>query len=124
MDTNENIAEGMSFFDALLAGGARRFRAIFLTTLSTVGGLSPLILETDLQARFLIPMVLSLAAGVAFATILTLLLVPSLLTILNDLRIVFYRLKHDKPPSRAFLEPARNRHTRVLEVTGTSAPES
>jgi len=113
---NENIAEGMSFFDAVLAGGARRFRAIFLTTLSTVGGLTPLIMETDLQAKFLIPMALSLAAGVAFATILTLLLVPSLLTILNDLRIVFHRLRHKETPSRVFLEPAKDRHTRILEA--------
>jgi multidrug efflux pump subunit AcrB len=56
---NENIAEGMPFFDAILNGGARRFRAIFLTSLSTVGGLAPLIMETDLQAKFLIPMALS-----------------------------------------------------------------
>lgn len=52
---NENIAEGMSFFDAILSGGARRFRAIFLTSLSTVGGLTPLIMETDFQVKFLIP---------------------------------------------------------------------
>ena len=65
---NENIAEGMSFFDAILSGGARRFRAIFLTSLSTVGGLTPLIMETDFQAKFLIPMAISIAAGMAFAT--------------------------------------------------------
>jgi len=107
---NENIAQGMPFFEAIVQGGARRFRPIFLTTLSTVGGLAPLILETDLQARFLIPMGLSIAAGVAFATLLTLLLVPSLLAILNDLRLVMTRLRTGASPSREAVEPARYRH--------------
>ncbi|HSO21113.1 MAG TPA: efflux RND transporter permease subunit, partial [Desulfosarcina sp.] len=102
---NENFACGMPFFDAILKGGARRFRAIFLTTLSTVGGLAPLILETDFQAKFLIPMALSIAAGVAFATILTLVLIPSLLAILNDLRLVAHRLRHGRWPRRLEVEP-------------------
>ena len=107
---NENFACGTPFFEAILQGGTRRFRAIFLTTLSTVGGLAPLILETDFQAKFLIPMALSIAAGVAFATILTLVLIPSLLAILNDLRLLMHRLKHGRWPRRLEVEPARNRH--------------
>ncbi len=107
---NENFACGMPFFDAILKGGARRFRAIFLTTLSTVGGLTPLILETDLQAKFLIPMALSIAAGVAFATILTLVLIPSLLAILNDFRLLVHRFKHGQWPRRLTVEPARTRY--------------
>ena len=107
---NENFACGIPFFDAILQGGTRRFRAIFLTTLSTVGGLAPLILETDFQAKFLIPMALSIAAGVAFATILTLVLIPSLLAILNDLRLVVHRIIHGRWPRRLEVEPARNRH--------------
>ncbi|MCW5208574.1 efflux RND transporter permease subunit, partial [Desulfobulbus sp. US2] len=58
---NENLAEGMSFFNAVVKGGARRFRAVLLTSMFTVGGLAPLILEKDMQAKFLIPMALSLA---------------------------------------------------------------
>lgn len=111
---NENIAEGMPFFDAILNGGARRFRAIFLTSLSTVGGLAPLIMETDLQAKFLIPMALSIAAGIAFATILTLVLVPSLLVLLSDCRLVVHRLKYGFWPKRVDVEPARNRHVDSL----------
>jgi multidrug efflux pump subunit AcrB len=107
---NENIAGGMPFFEAILQGGTRRFRAIFLTTVSTVGGLAPLIMETDFQAKFLIPMALSIAAGVAFATILTLVLIPSLLAILNDLRLVVHRAKYGQWPKRLDVEPARNRH--------------
>ncbi len=106
---NENLAEGMGFFEAIKKGGARRFRAILLTSLSTVGGLAPLILETDMQARFLIPMALSLAAGVTFATVLTLVLIPSLLVIVNDLRRQIVRLRTGIRPSRESVEPAVSR---------------
>ncbi len=111
---NENLACGMPFFDAILQGGMRRFRAIFLTTVSTVGGLAPLIMETDFQAKFLIPMALSIAAGVVFATMLTLVLIPSLLAILNDLRLAAHRLRHGRWPKRREVEPARNRHDNPL----------
>ena len=111
---NENIAEGMPFFDAILSGGARRFRAIFLTSISTVGGLAPMIMETDLQAKVLIPMALSIAAGIAFATVLTLVLVPSLLTLLSDARLLVHRLRHGYWPKRVDVEPARNRHVDLL----------
>ncbi|NOQ46199.1 MAG: MMPL family transporter [Desulfobulbaceae bacterium] len=109
---NENLAEGMGFFEAIKKGGSRRFRAILLTSFSTVGGLAPLILETDMQARFLIPMALSLAAGVTFATVLTLMLIPSLLVIVNDFRRLGARLRTGNWPAREEVEPAslRNRN--------------
>jgi multidrug efflux pump subunit AcrB len=119
---NENIAEGQSFFEAILNGGARRFRAITLTSLSTIGGLMPLILEKDLQARFLIPMALSLAAGVLFATLLTLVLVPSLLTILNDFRLLAYRFKYRAWPHRVAVEPSRDRHQDPLQMPFETEP--
>ena len=111
---NENIAEGMGFFDAILNGGQRRFRAIVLTTVSTVGGLAPLIMEKDLQARFLIPMGISVAAGVTFATVLTLVLIPSLLIILSDLRLCWHRWRHGAWTQRLALEPARTRRNDPL----------
>jgi multidrug efflux pump subunit AcrB len=111
---NENIAEGMPFFDAILNGGARRFRAVFLTSISTVGGLAPMIMETDLQAKFLIPMALSIAAGIAFATVLTLVLVPSLLALLSDFRLLVHRLRYGFWPKRVDVEPARDRHVDPL----------
>lgn len=120
---NENLAQGFSFIEAVLTGGARRFRPIFLTSLSTIGGLCPLILETDLQAKFLIPMALSLAAGVAFATVLTLVLIPSLLTILNDLRLVLYRIHHGVWLERETVEPARMRH-QIEQDPGFSGREA
>ena len=110
---NSRIASGLPFFEAVKAGGVRRFRAVFLTTISTVGGLTPLIIEKDLQARFLIPMALSLAAGVAFATLLTLGLIPCLLGILNDLRRCAHWLKTGDWPTREEVEPATSRKEAV-----------
>lgn len=112
---NDNLAEGMPFFPAIINGGARRFRAIFLTTISTVGGLLPLILETDFQARFLIPMALSIAAGVAFSTLLTLIFIPSLFVILNDIRIFAEKLKTGVWPERLEVEPATYRKSESHE---------
>jgi multidrug efflux pump subunit AcrB len=107
---NENLAEKMPFYEAVIQGGVRRFRAVVLTTLSTVGGLTPLIMETNFQARFLIPMALSLAGGVAFATVLTLVLIPSLLTILNDLRRVTVKIRTGQWAAREDVEPATRRY--------------
>jgi multidrug efflux pump subunit AcrB len=109
---NENWAIGMPFFEALAHAGKRRFRAIFLTSISTIGGLAPLIFETDLQARFLIPMALSIAGGVLFATVLTLVLIPSLMVILNDCRRALYRFKYGLWPDRISVEPALTRNIR------------
>ena len=113
---NENFATGLPYFEAIIKGGVRRFRAIILTSLSTIGGLMPLILETDLQARFLIPMALALASGVLFATVLTLVLIPSLLTILSDIRLLVCRFRRGYWPQRLAVEPARDRHVDPLEA--------
>ena len=77
--------EGMSPHEAVMAGGVRRFRPILLTSLTTFFGLTPMILETSVGARFLIPMAISLGFGVLFATFITLLLVPALYLIIEDL---------------------------------------
>jgi multidrug efflux pump subunit AcrB len=106
---NEYLAEGFAFALAVQKGAMRRFRAILLTTMSTVFGLIPLILETDLQARFLIPMAISIAAGVLFATVLTLVLIPSLLMVLNDLRRAVHWFRYGWLPSREAIEPAGTR---------------
>lgn len=102
---NTNLVGGMKLFDAIIQGGARRFRAIFLTSISTIGGLAPLIMETDMQAKFLIPMALSVAGGVAFATGLTLILIPSLLVIVNDFRRIVVKGMTGKWPTREEVEP-------------------
>ncbi len=107
---NAIVASGTPFFEAIVKAGRRRFRAIFLTTISTCGGLAPIIIETDPQAVFLIPMALSIACGVAFATLLTLILIPSMLGILNDFRRVGRRLMSGTWPSPEDVEPARGRN--------------
>ncbi len=75
---------GVPLREAVLAGGVRRFRAVILTSVTTFFGLAPMLTETSMQARFLIPMAISLAFGVLFATGITLGLVPALYLILED----------------------------------------
>ncbi|PLY02172.1 MAG: AcrB/AcrD/AcrF family protein [Desulfuromonas sp.] len=78
--------KGTDLHDAVMEAGQRRFRPILLTSLTTFFGLMPMILETSVQAQFLIPMAISLAFGILFATGITLLLIPSLYLVLEDLR--------------------------------------
>jgi len=74
-------------FEAIHMAGLRRFRPIMLTTLTTFGGLTPIILETSRQAAYLIPMAISLGFGIVFATSIILVLVPCLYMILEDLHV-------------------------------------
>ena len=82
---NKREEEGMSKHDAVLAAGPARFRAILLTSLTTFLGLFPMVLERSMQAQFLKPMAVSLAFGIVFSTVITLLLVPALYIILEDM---------------------------------------
>ena len=75
---------GMGLWEAVVSGAARRFRPILLTSLTTFFGLAPMILETSVQARFLVPMAVSLGFGVLAATMIMLLIVPSSYIILED----------------------------------------
>ncbi|WP_443081400.1 efflux RND transporter permease subunit [Thiohalorhabdus sp.] len=80
-----------SAHDAILQAGQRRFRPITLTTLTTFGGLTPIILETSRQAAHLIPMAISLGFGIVFATAIILVIVPSLYLILEDVYALTHR---------------------------------
>ena len=82
---NNLRAEGMDLVDALLQGATDRFRPIVLTSVTTFVGLLPIMLETSVQAQFLIPMVVSLSFGVIFATGVTLVLVPALYLLGDDI---------------------------------------
>ena len=75
--------------DAAISAGTQRFRAIILTSLTTFMGLMPIVFERSLQAQVVIPMAISLAFGILFATVITLILIPSLYAILEQLK---YRL--------------------------------
>ncbi|NCD34056.1 MAG: efflux RND transporter permease subunit [Spartobacteria bacterium] len=81
---NERRSGGVTAHDAIVSAGIQRFRPILLTTLTTFGGLSPMILETSRQAQFLIPMAISLGFGILFATLIALILVPSLYVVTED----------------------------------------
>jgi multidrug efflux pump subunit AcrB len=87
---NMRRAEGQSVYDALVAAGQARFRAIMLTTITTVLGLTPLILETSFQARFLIPMAISIAAGLISATVMILVVLPCIILVFDDVKGVLH----------------------------------
>lgn len=84
---NINLKRGMAFDEALMEACKSRFRAIFLTTITTVAGLTPLLFEKSLQAQFLIPMAISIVYGIMIATVLTLLLLPIFLATINTFKV-------------------------------------
>ena len=86
---NKRRAEGDSVFDALVSAGKGRFRAIFLTTVTTIVGLLPLIMEQSFHAQFLVTMGISVAMGLASATVLILLILPCLILVLHDIKRLF-----------------------------------
>lgn len=83
---NQTRSDTLPIKTALLQTGTGRFQAVFLTTVTTVAGLIPLMQETSEQAQYLIPAAVSLAFGELFATVLTLILVPVLLAVGHDIR--------------------------------------
>jgi multidrug efflux pump subunit AcrB len=91
----------LSAYDAIHEAGLRRFRPIVLTTLTTFGGLTPIILETSPQAYHLIPMAISLGFGIVFATAIMLVVVPCLYLMLEDLRTLTVRPPHTGTESEA-----------------------
>jgi multidrug efflux pump subunit AcrB len=96
----ENRA-GASRGDAIITAGRRRLRPILLTSLTTILGLAPMLTETSFQAKFLIPMAVSISFGLAFATLLTLVVVPSAYLILYDLKGLARRIWHGPPEAAA-----------------------
>jgi multidrug efflux pump subunit AcrB len=90
---NGLIRQGSSFDDALYEAGKSRFRAIFLTSITTIAGLAPLLLEKSRQAQFLKPMAISISYGIGIATILTLLLLPLFLSFSNNMKVWFHWLR-------------------------------
>ena len=86
---NRKRGIGLSEMESARQAGMSRFRPIILTSLTTFAGLTPLLLEKSLQAKFLVPMGVSLGFGVIFATVITLILVPSMYLILEDIRNFF-----------------------------------
>ena len=103
---NGNLRNGMKFDDAIFEAGKSRFRAIFLTSITTIAGLAPLLLEKSRQAQFLKPMAISIAYGIGFATVLTLLLLPLFLSFNNRVKVSAKWLKTGEPVSKEEVERA------------------
>jgi multidrug efflux pump subunit AcrB len=104
---NRRRSQGAPLQEAIREAGVARFRAILLTSLTTFAGLTPLLMEQSMQAKFLIPMAISLAFGVIFATVVTLVLVPVGYLILEDLIQLATRLlgRTDVQAEQASLSP-------------------
>lgn len=102
---NNLLREGVDVYDALYEAARSRFRPIVLTTITTAGGLAPIILLKSEQGQFLVPMAVSVAFGLIFGTFVTLLLLPSALHVISDFRKLFKKSK-----TRLELEPAYIKH--------------
>ncbi|WJG09619.1 efflux RND transporter permease subunit [Aliiglaciecola sp. LCG003] len=108
---NQQRKMGMPIKQAVLDAGCARFRAITLTSITTFAGVLPIMFETSLQARFVIPMAIALGFAVLYATLVTLILIPSMYLILDDLKI----------PFRAIGRWNRNRQgNRLVDTISTS----
>ncbi|MEE8480946.1 MAG: efflux RND transporter permease subunit, partial [Desulfobacterales bacterium] len=88
---NRAIRNGVKLHTAVIESGKVRFRPVILTSVTTIAGLFPLLLERGFQAQFLIPMAVSISFGLLAATFLTLLFVPALYLIVNDIRNIFVK---------------------------------
>ena len=91
---NKARRKGGAIKDAVIQSGTQRFRAIILTSLTTAFGLLPIMLETSLQAQYVIPMAISMSFGIIFATVITLFLIPSLYLLMGDFRLVLRDAKN------------------------------
>ena len=95
---DERQSAGEDLRSAVINGICDRLRAVTLTSLTTVLGLAPLLFETSVQAQFLLPMVITIAWGLGFASLIVLFLVPSVLGIQEDMRHFFSRFGGRQEP--------------------------
>jgi multidrug efflux pump subunit AcrB len=119
---NNNLREGQRFEEALLNAGKSRFRAIFLTSITTVAGLAPLLLEKSRQAQFLKPMAISVSYGITFATLLTLIVLPIFLSYSNQIKVYLKWLSSGDFPSKEAVERAlkeKKDEEKMKEIEGS-----
>jgi multidrug efflux pump subunit AcrB len=103
---NANLREGLDFREALFNAGVSRFRPIILTSVTTIVGLGPLMLNKSFQAQFLIPMAIAVAFGLLFITVIILFLLPVLLLWINPLHGVWVWIRSGRYPDATSREPA------------------
>jgi multidrug efflux pump subunit AcrB len=106
---NDFVRNHRPIEEAVVAGAVQRFRPVLLTSLTTFFGLSPMILESSVQARFLIPMAVSLGFGVLFATFITLIFVPASCLAVSDVQTLVRRgyslVRRSQAEAQAPMEP-------------------
>jgi multidrug efflux pump subunit AcrB len=103
---NRLLKQGMEFKAALYETGVSRLRPVLLTSLTTIAGLGPLIFETSHQAQFLSPMAISVAYGLLFGTLLTLIMLPALLVVTNHIKVFIFRIIKGEKFAPEAVEPA------------------
>ncbi len=121
---NVRVRQGKDRFDSVIESGINRFRPVILTSFTTIAGLFPLMLERSFQAQFLIPMAVSISFGLVAATILTLLYVPALYMIIEDVISMFSRGKRlqENPDQQAPSSLTINSSSLSKSVSGHSEP--
>jgi multidrug efflux pump subunit AcrB len=110
--TIDEYAEKRGRIPSIIAGSADRLRAVVLTTLTTVGGLTPLMFEQSRQALFLKPTVVTLAFGLGFGVVLVLLVTPSVMAVEHDVRMALNSLRHAYKLRKKRYQQALRRRTR------------
>jgi len=121
---NSNLRNGMMFDEAIFEAGRSRFRAIFLTSITTIAGLTPLIFETSRQAQFLIPMAISIAYGIGFATLLTLIMLPLFLSFSNKFKVGTKWLVTGNDITKEEVERAIKEQKEELYLNGELSPSA
>ena len=119
-----NMAECLSVRDAVLDAGESRFRAVTVTSITTIAGLFPLLIERSAQAQSLIPMAVSITFGLAFATLLVLLVVPALLLIVHDSKGFVRRLWNGSACPSAVDSQSERRARSASPDTAPSIPRA
>ncbi len=109
------LLDGKSVHESIVGAGKARLRPIILTSITTTVGLFPLILEKSMQAKFLVPMAISLAYGVAIGTIFILIFFPILIMLLSDFRVMANRLWTGIRSEREIMEPSIIQYNRRLQ---------
>ena len=120
---NRNLLLGQKLHDAVYNASLSRLRPILLTTMTTAIGLAPLIFETSRQAKFLIPMAISVAYGLLFGTFILLIILPSGFMALNRLRCVWARMVSREPLTPEKVEPSFREQAEVDNLSVRSNGE-
>jgi multidrug efflux pump subunit AcrB len=115
---NGNLKSGRSHQKAIWEAGMSRFRPIVLTSITTVAGLAPLMLNKSFQAQFLIPMAISVAFGLLFVTVIILILLPIFLLWINPLHRSWVWVKQGDWLEADAAEPARREELEIAQMEG------